>query len=100
MKPLRITDGVVPLGEFKSKASSLIKKLKEKSLTIIITQNGRPAAVMMAPEEYDRLQEQQSYLEAVAVGLGDAIDGRVIDHDKVRKWLSTWGTDREAEPPL
>ena len=100
MKPLRVTDGIVPLGEFKSKAASLIKKLREKPSTLVITQNGRPAAVVMSPEEYDRLRDQQSYLEAVAVGLSDAVAGRVIEHEKVAKWLATWGTDDEAEPPL
>lgn len=99
MKRLR-TDGIVPLGEFKSRASTIIKRLNESGSPIVITQNGRPAAVVLAPQEYDRFQEEQKYLEAVAIGLADAEAGRVVDHAKVLKWLSSWGTDRELEPPV
>jgi prevent-host-death family protein len=100
MKQLTVTDGIVPLGEFKSKAASLLKKLRKSASPIVITQNGRPAAVMLAPEEYDRLQEQQRYLEAVALGLSDAVAGHVVGHEKVAKWLATWGSGHETEPPL
>ncbi len=100
MKQINVTHGIVPLGEFRSNASSLIKKLRQKLNTIVITQNGRPAAVVMAPEEYDRLQDQQKHLEAVAIGLSDAVAGRVIEHKKVVEWLATWGTEHETEPPL
>jgi len=100
MKPLRVAEGIVPLGEFKAKASALLKGLRRKSGPLVITQNGRPAAVVMAPEAYDELQERQQYLEAVALGLSDAVAGRVVDHAKVADWLATWGTEQEGEPPL
>jgi len=100
MKHLCIAEGIVPLGEFKSKASALIKNVRKTSSPLVITQNGRPAAVLMSPEEYDRLQEEQKYLEAIAAGLPDAEAGRLIDHAKVVKWLASWGSDNELEPPL
>jgi antitoxin YefM len=100
MKQLRIADGIVPLGEFKAKASALIRNLHEQSTTIVITQNGRPAAVVMTPEEYDRLHDERQYLETVAAGLSDAVAGRTVEHSKVAAWLATWGTDHESEPPL
>ena len=100
MKPLRVADGIVPLGEFKTKASSLIKDLGKRSSPLVITQNGRPAAVLITPQEYDQLQEQQTYLEAVALGLSDALAGRTLNHAKVAEWLATWGTGHETEPPL
>jgi len=100
VKPLRVSEGIVPLGEFKSKASAVLRMLRKKSGPVVITQNGRPAAVLMAPEAYDELQEREQYLEAVALGLSDAIAGRMVDHAKVAEWLATWGTDREREPPL
>jgi len=100
MKPLRIAEGIVPLGEFKSKAAAYLRSLKGGAGPMVITQNGRPAAVVMAPAAYDRLQERQQYLEAVAAGLSDAVAGRVVDHAKVAEWLATWGTDHEGDPPL
>jgi prevent-host-death family protein len=99
MKPLRVADGIIPLEEFKTKASAIIRALRTECSTLVITQNGRPAAVLMAPEEYDRLQEQQRSLEAVAIGLADAVADRNVDHARVASWLATWGTERETEPP-
>ena len=100
MKALRVSDGIVPLGEFKAQAARLIKELKEQATPLVITQNGRPAAVVLAPEAYDRLQEHQQYLEAVAAGLADATAGRVVDHERVAKWLESWARDDEGDPPL
>ena len=65
MKHLRIAEGIVPLGEFKSKASALIKNVRKTSSPLVITQNGRPAAVLMSPEEYDRLQEELNFSECI-----------------------------------
>ena len=45
MKALRVSEGIVPLGEFKAQAARLIKGLKEQASPLVITQNGRPAAV-------------------------------------------------------
>ena len=100
VKAIRISEGIVPLGEFKARASRLIKELKEEAAPLVITQNGRPAAVMLSPEAYDELRERQEFIEAVATGLADAAAGRVVDHDKVAKWLASWGSGDEGEPPL
>ncbi len=39
---------------------------------MVITQNGRPAGVLLSPREYDRMQERQRFLESIAAGLADA----------------------------
>lgn len=100
MKAIRVSEGIVPLGEFKAQASRLMRGLKGEAAPLVITQNGRPAAVVLSPEAYDELRERQEFLEAVAAGLADAVAGRVVDHDRVAKWLSSWGTDDETAPPL
>ncbi|MGD0625008.1 MAG: type II toxin-antitoxin system Phd/YefM family antitoxin [Thermodesulfobacteriota bacterium] len=45
------------LSEAKMKLSGLIDALNTTSEEIIITKNGRPAAVMVSPEEYDSWKE-------------------------------------------
>ena len=84
MKNLRVSTGVIPLGEFKSHAA---RYLKELDGPVIITQNGRSAGVLMAPSEYDRIREQQSFLESIAAGMADAQAGRVMDEDSLQKQL-------------
>ena len=100
MKTIRVSEGIVPLGTFKAQASRFLRELKQEPTPLVITQNGRPAAVVLSPEAYDELQERQELLETVAQGLADAASGRVVDHDKVAQWLTRWGTEDEGEPPL
>ena len=56
MKPLRVSDGIVPIGEFKAQAARWLRHLSDRGRPVIITQNGRPAGVLISPSEFDRLQ--------------------------------------------
>ncbi|MHB8764225.1 MAG: type II toxin-antitoxin system Phd/YefM family antitoxin [Deferrisomatales bacterium] len=77
MKPLRIADDIVPLGTFKAHASQFIRRLKTEHRPIVITQNGRPAAVLVSPEEFDRLNARERFVSAVDEGLADSRAGRL-----------------------
>lgn len=99
MRPIRVSEGIVPVGEFKARAARFIKEIRAKATPLVITQNGRPAAVVLSPEAYDEMRERQDYIEAIAAGLADAVAGRVVNHDEVAKWLASWGTTGEREPP-
>jgi predicted transcriptional regulator len=39
--------------------------------------------------------ERAAYLAAVDEGLADAEAKRTVPFDKVRRWLLSWGSDRE-----
>ena len=78
MKEVQISDGIVPLGEFKAQAAKLLKRIGESGQPMVITQNGRPAGVLLSPREYDRIQERQRFLESIAAGLADAESGRTM----------------------
>jgi prevent-host-death family protein len=78
VKEVQISDGIVPLGEFKAQAARLLKRIAESGQPMVITQNGRPAGVLLSPQEYDRIQERQRFLESIAAGLADAESGRTV----------------------
>ncbi len=84
MKNLRVADGVIPLGEFKTHAARYLKNLDGP---VVITQNGRPAGVLLTPGEYDRIREQQSFLESIAAGMADAQAGLVMDEASLQEQL-------------
>jgi prevent-host-death family protein len=94
MKEVQISDGIVPLGEFKAQAARLLRRLGESGEPMVITQNGRPVGVLVSPKEYDRIVERQRFLESIAAGLADAEAGRVIDTTELRKRLHTWRAER------
>ena len=58
MKPLQISKDIVPLAEFKAQSASWLERVRASGQPVIITQNGKPAAVMISPEEFDRFQNQ------------------------------------------
>ena len=49
----------LPLSEVKSKLSSIIAKLVRRDDEVIITKNGKPAAVIISADEYESWRETQ-----------------------------------------
>ena len=47
----------LPLSEVKMKLSQLIDEISSQDEQITITRNGRPAAVLISPDEFDSWQE-------------------------------------------
>ena len=50
----------LPLAEVKAKLSRLVDEVAKTDEEIVITRNGRPAAVLVSPGEYDSLRETQA----------------------------------------
>lgn len=82
MKPFSTAEDIVPLNDFKARASQLFRKLREGQRPLIITQNGKPAAVLISPEEFDRIRERDRFMEAVSAGLADSAD-RLVDDEEL-----------------
>jgi prevent-host-death family protein len=55
VRRLKIAEDVVPIGEFKTHASELIRRMHESGRGFVITQSGRPTAVVLTPEDFDEL---------------------------------------------
>lgn len=83
MSNLQISEDILPLGQFKAHASQLLKSINSSNRSIIITQNGKPAAVVLSPSEFDRLNAQARFISAVQQGLNDEQAGRIIDDNEL-----------------
>jgi prevent-host-death family protein len=82
MRPLRSTD-VIPVSSFKAQAASCFERLAETGRPLVITQNGRPAGVLLSPSAFDALTERARFMGAVNEGLEDVARGRLTPHDEV-----------------
>lgn len=80
MKALKVSRDVVTLAEFKSQAASLLERIGESSQPLLITQNGKPAGVLLSPAEFDRIQEQEMarFVASVNRGLQDADEKKLL----------------------
>jgi len=81
MKSVQVSQDILPIGELKTHTSQILRRLRTAQRPIVITLNGKPAAVLITPEEFDRLYERERFVEAVGKGLADAEAGRVVDDE-------------------
>jgi prevent-host-death family protein len=87
MKPMLLSEDILPIGEFKTQASSVLRKLRQSQRPVVITQNGKPAAVLITPEDFDHLRERERFMVAVREGLADSEAGRVLEDQEVESLL-------------
>jgi prevent-host-death family protein len=88
---LQVAEDIVPIGELKAHLSEKIRALRGRRRPLVVTQNGKAAAVMLAPEDFDRLTTQARFVAAVQ-DLGDLDAGRVVsDEDLGRRLDARFG---------
>ena len=51
---------ILSLSEAKAKLSGLVEDVERRDEEVMITRNGRPAAVLVSPEEYDSWKETRA----------------------------------------
>lgn len=83
MRPLRVSENIVPVSEFKARTAEWLRRLGQDSDPIVITQNGRAAGVLLSPEAYDQLTRRLRFITAVEEGLADVEAGRLTPHEEV-----------------
>ena len=56
----------------------MLNEIQSSHRPLVITQNGKAAAVLISPADFDLLTEQARFVEAVQRGLADVQNGRVL----------------------
>lgn len=87
MQNIRISRNFVPVSEFKAQAADWLKAIAADDAPLVVTQNGRPAAVVLSPRAYDELTEQARFVSAVKEGIADVEAGRVVDSGTLKARL-------------
>lgn len=75
----------------KRKATEVIAALQENRDPVLITEHGKPAAVLVDVATFEEMNRRISILEGLALGERAVREGRVITHEqaktRLRKWL-------------
>jgi prevent-host-death family protein len=87
MRPINISQNIVSLSDFKNKASKMLHEIQSSHRPLVITQNGKAAAVLISPSDFDVLTEQVRFVDAVQKGLADVQNGRVLPDEDLGKEL-------------
>lgn len=96
MKNISISNDIVPIAEFKTNISKWFKTLQTSGHPLIITQNSKPAGVLLSAADYDDLVYRKSFLDSVERGIADAENGQTLTTAELRKSLQA---RRSADHP-
>jgi prevent-host-death family protein len=88
MKTISIAKDIVPIAEFKTSISKWFRSLENTGHPLIITQNGKPAGVLLSPNDYDELVYRKAFLDSVGRGISDAEKGRTYRTEEIRAVLT------------
>ncbi|MEK6606705.1 MAG: type II toxin-antitoxin system Phd/YefM family antitoxin [Myxococcota bacterium] len=80
---MRLSHDVLSLTDFRDHLTARIDQVQKEGRPLVVTRNGRAAAVVLSAEAYDRLR-YESYVRAkAAAGLADLAAGRTASHAQV-----------------
>jgi prevent-host-death family protein len=89
MQNIRLSKNFVPISEFKAQAAEWLKAIAADDAPVVVTQNGRPAAVVLSPHAFDELTEQARFISSVREGMADVEAGHVVDSATLTARLRT-----------
>ena len=79
MKSLNVANDIIPIAKVKAHLAETVRRVKNTGCPVVITQNGIPAAVLIAPEDFDLGADRTHFLAAIDRGFADVAAGRVYD---------------------
>ncbi len=81
---------IVPISDLRKGAAALLKKVRESRDPVVVTQRGRPAAVLMSVEEFERREQDLEILrllargeKEIAAGVGHDLEEVLADADEL-----------------
>ncbi len=77
---------MIPVTDLRQNSAKILARLRKSKRPIVISQRGRPAAILESVEEYEKRLERLEFFEKVNRGIEAADRGELIDHrDAMRR---------------
>lgn len=80
----------LPLAEIKARLSDIVDRVEREHERVVLTRNGRPAAVIMSPADLEALEDTLELLsdakamKEIRAARDDTAKGRVVTADELR----------------
>jgi prevent-host-death family protein len=87
MRKVNVAEDIVPIGHFKSHSTELLQQMRSTGRPLVLTRNGRPAAVMMSPEEFEQIGYRVFVQAKIAAGTASAEKDGTVSSTEARKRL-------------
>ncbi len=79
----QVSEDIMPIAELKARLSDTVRTLEVRGRPLVITLNGKPAAVLMSAKEFDRIRYREQVMNAIGEGLADDAAGRTISDEEL-----------------
>ncbi|MCB1866120.1 MAG: type II toxin-antitoxin system Phd/YefM family antitoxin [Chromatiales bacterium] len=83
----KFSEDVVPLSDLKVNPGKVVNHARDSHRPILLTSRGRGVAVVQAIDEYEKNEEERTFLRAIAKGMMDVKEGRQLSLAEVREKL-------------
>ena len=90
MTMIVVMSETLPLAEIKAHLSEIIDRVEREHDRVVLTRNGRPAAVILSPQDLEALEDtldllsDRGALAEIEASRGDRTAGRVFDAAQLR----------------
>jgi prevent-host-death family protein len=95
MKDILVANDIIPVGQFKSGLAKYLKEIQYKRNSLIITQNGKPAGVLISPSEFDDLRQTKIFIDSISRGLSNSEKGELFSISQIRSEMQKTRSRRE-----
>lgn len=85
MQRIQLKEDIQPLSAFRSKVSFYLEKVNKNKRPLIITQNGKSAAILLGVSEYESMVEKIEILEDIKLAEEQISKGSGVNHSIVKK---------------
>ena len=90
MTIIMVMTDTLPLAEIKAHLSEIVDRVEREHDRVVLTRNGRPAAVIMSPADLEALEDTLDLLSdsdamgEINVARAEAAEGRVLGAEELR----------------
>ncbi len=86
-RSVNLAEDIQPVSEFRANAAETIKHVRDSGRPLVLTQNGRSAAVLLDVATYQALVDENELLRDLRTAEDDIREGRITPHDQARTSL-------------
>ena len=84
---IEIDQDIQPLSEFRKHAADFIDRIKKHKRSIVLTQHGKSAAVLVDVSEYQRMIDKIDLMEELIEAERQIARGEVVSHEEAKKQI-------------
>lgn len=85
MHRIELDKDIQPLSEFRSRVAFYFDRVKKTKRPLVITQNGKSAAILIDVSEYESMVDKIEVLEDIKLAESQINNGLEISHQDVKK---------------